>query len=99
MIGGYGDTGKDYGPLDTVEEYNPKANCWAARAVMPTTRGFLGAAMIGGKLYAIAGRVAGSPFERYDPAADAWTRLEDAPSLVQRFGIASLGDAIYVVGG
>lgn len=99
VIGGYGDAGKGYGPLDTVEEYNPKADRWAARAVMPTPRGFLGAAMIGGKVYAIGGRVAGSPVERYDPAADAWTRLGDAPSSVQRSGIASLGDVIYVVGG
>lgn len=99
VMGGYGDAGNGYGPLGTVEEYDLKANRWATRAKLPTPRGFLGAAVVRGKVYAIGGRVAGSPVERYDPAADTWTRLDDAPLSVQRFGVAALGDVIYVAGG
>jgi kelch-like protein 2/3 len=39
----------------TVEVYNPATNSWRTVTGMPTARWFLGAGVIGGKLYAVGG--------------------------------------------
>jgi N-acetylneuraminic acid mutarotase len=82
-----------------VEEYDPAVNRWVARSKLPTARGFLGAAVIEGRIYAVGGRVTGSPpFEVFDPQRDAWSALP-TPPVGQRFGCAELGGRIYVIGG
>lgn len=67
--------------LGTVEEYDPAANSWRARASMPTPRNHVAIGAINGKIYVAGGRV-GAPYiglssdisvtEVYDPAADQW---------------------------
>jgi N-acetylneuraminic acid mutarotase len=69
--------------VGTVEEYDPAANSWRARAPMPTPRNHMVGGAIGGKVYVASGRV-GAAFisggssnigviEAYDPAADSWS--------------------------
>src|SRR5690349_17864574 len=70
--------------VSTVEEYDPAANTWRARAPMPTPRNHAVAGAIGGKIYVASGRV-GAAFisggssnigviEAYDPAIDSWSQ-------------------------
>lgn len=57
--------------------------------------------MVGGKVFAVGGRVRGRPpVESYDIRANRWERLDSMPgSARNRFGIAVLGSRIYVLGG
>jgi N-acetylneuraminic acid mutarotase len=94
--------------VGTVEEYDPAANTWRARAPMPTGRNHFLAAEVDGKIYAVNGRL-GTSFvtmsdvtdlvEAYDPAADSWSWKGRSPT--RRGDVA--GDAyngkIYVTGG
>jgi N-acetylneuraminic acid mutarotase len=97
VIGGYGEGGA----IAVVEQYDPKTDDWKTRAPMPTARGFLGAALVGSKVYAVGGRVHGRPpVESYDIGANHWERLDPMPGPARnRFGIAVLGTTIYVLGG
>lgn len=72
---------------------------------MPTVRGFLTAAAINDKIYAIGGANGNScpqPLnivEEYDPLTNTWTRKKDMPT--PRYFLASgvIGNKVYVVGG
>jgi N-acetylneuraminic acid mutarotase len=99
VIGGYGKRTSGYGELRVVEEYDPTTDRWQTRAPMPTGRGFLGAAVVQGKVFAIGGHRQHSRVECYDPKTDTWRSLKDAPDGFDRFGIATLGDDIYLIGG
>lgn len=86
-------------PTAAVEEYDPTVNRWAAKSKLPIARGFFGAAVIEGRVYAVGGRVAGDPpFEVFDPQRGAWSALP-TPPVGQRFGCAELGGRFYVIGG
>jgi N-acetylneuraminic acid mutarotase len=103
-IGGY-----NRGPLATVEEYDPAANAWTAKAPMPTPRQFLAVAVGNNKIYAIGGLTTdftapvttsySSAVEEYDPATNTWTAK--APMPTARYGLAAAaqGGKIYAVGG
>lgn len=95
--------------LDTVEEYDPATNSWRTRSPMPTPRNHHIAAGVGGKLYAIGGRI-GAAFitrasntdmvEAYDPANDSWTPpLERMPTPRSAMAAAVHNNRIYVGGG
>jgi N-acetylneuraminic acid mutarotase len=99
VIGGYGKDASGYGDLTAVEEYDPKNNRWTRKAAMASRRGFLGAAVVRGKVFAIGGHMDQSRVERYDPEMDRWIDLEQAPAAFDRFGIAAVDNDIYCVGG
>jgi N-acetylneuraminic acid mutarotase len=99
VIGGYGKRASGYGELTAVEEYDPTTDRWQARAPLPTGRGFLGAAVVRGQVFAIGGHRQHFRVECYDPKTDTWRSLKDAPDGFERFGIATLGDDIYLIGG
>jgi N-acetylneuraminic acid mutarotase len=74
-------------------------NSWVEKAPMPTARGYLDAAVVNGKIYAIGG---GGPIgtnEEYDPATDMWTTKSPMPTSEQSFAIAVFQDKIYCIGG
>ncbi len=99
-------------PRDNVvgvnEEYDPATNSWKTRATMPTARNHFLTAQVGGKIYAIGGRL-GSTFitrssntdinEEYDVAQDLWRTRAAMPTA--RSGVAGgvHGGKIYVAGG
>src|SRR5947199_94582 len=68
--------------VGTVEEYDPAANTWRARASLPTPRNHHVVAAAGGRIWVIGGRI-GAAFitsgsntdivEGYDPATNTWT--------------------------
>lgn len=107
LIGGY----HDGIPLDSVFRYTPATGEWVKLAPMPTARGFLTAAAIGKRIYAVGGvtertkyqsdvRVQPSQaLEIYDVTSDTWSRGRGLPTPTQHAGGASAGGKLYVVGG
>ena len=85
------------------EAFDVHTERWAVLPVLPESRTHLTAQAVGGKLYAIGGRlsngtVRGEVFE-YDPAAGEWARRTPMPT--PRAGIASgvIAGKIIVFGG
>lgn len=103
VIGGMGDEhapgASSRGALSTVEEYDPATNRWHTLARMPTPRGFLCCAVVGGKVYAIGGHYDVRTLECYDPKTDRWDKLPTMSAGFTRLGAAAVGDAIFAVGG
>jgi RNA polymerase sigma factor (sigma-70 family) len=70
--------------LQTVEEYDPKADKWARKTDMPTARIYLSASVVNEKIYVIGGSMPFGPgfqtVEEYDPAKDEWTKKADMPT-------------------
>lgn len=94
------------GNVDLTQEYDPGTDVWLTRAAMPTARGALNAAAIGGRIYAAGGEVrtdqflpAHRAFEAYDPAANVWYQLP--PLLIPRHeaATAALGSRIHILCG
>jgi N-acetylneuraminic acid mutarotase len=84
------------------------AQSWTTAAPLPNPRHHMGAAVLGGKIYAVGGQhghdsnlVTQASVNAYDPATDTWTALSDLPSA--RGHIASstfvLAGRIVVAGG
>ena len=86
-------------------------NTWVTEAPMRQARGFLGAAAVNGKIYAIGGQVLGyqdelrtesnavGTNEEYDPATDTWTYKKPMPTPRANFGIAVYRNKIYCISG
>jgi len=89
----------------TVYEYDTISNTWpncgGSCATMPTGRYALGAAEVGGFIYAAGGYNGAfyATVERFDPVGNSW--LTRAPMANQREGVAlaSLGGKLYAMGG
>jgi len=70
---------------------------------MPTARGAGASAVIGDKIYVVAGRPpAGNAFEVYDISDNAWTPLSDLPQAYpdrNHIAVTAIANKIYVAGG
>lgn len=100
-IGGLNASGAGVNYYKTVEEYDPATNTWTKKTDMPTARSHIGVAVLGGKIYAIAGYDNSGVLrtvEVYDPATDIWTSLTSAPT-ARRTNAISVNGKIYVIGG
>lgn len=74
-----------------VERYNPELDEWRAVAPMPSPRCSLGAAAVGGKVYAIGGQAGRATFgsaDALDVETGRWTTLEG--SLLVRLSCVAL---------
>src|SRR2546426_2350906 len=96
--------------VGAVEESDPAANTWRARAPIPTPRNHATAGVVSGKVYVIGGRVGGAfvssgssnvgIVEEYDPATDAWgSPRARMPSPRSAMSSGTWGGKIYVTGG
>ena len=88
--------------LSVVEEYDPKTDNWVRKQDMPTSRWFLGASAIDGKIYAIGGGTLGALYrtvEEYDPSTDKWNRKADMPTARDAFSTCVVNGIIYAIGG
>ena len=70
----------------------------------PRPREHLAATALGGRVYAIGGRLAGydtnlAAVELYDPARNRWTRLPDLPDARGGTGATAIGGRVVSVGG
>ena len=74
MLGGYTGGRVRWEPVSDVWEWNETRGAWESRAPMPTPRGALAAAVLGGRIHAVGGigwRGRNTPVrEAYDPAAN-----------------------------
>ena len=83
------------------EEYDPVANTWAAKTVMPDALREVGVASLGGKIYTFGGAKSGggvSDTREYDPGTNAWTGKSSTPIADFPLSGAVLNNQIYVVG-
>ena len=89
-------------PVASVYIYNPETDSWTERAPMPTKRGALAVAELGGKLVAIGGYDGSgnsSAVEVYDPAANSWSTKAPLPTARDHLAVATVGTQIYAIGG
>ena len=96
--------------LGTNEAYDPAADKWETKRVMPTPRNHPAIGAVAGKIYVIGGRIGAanvgnfisSPtdvVEEYDPATDRWRAMTKMPTARSGHGWATYQNRIYVAGG
>src|SRR5579871_1784306 len=100
--------GRPHLAVGTLEEYDIATNTWRERRPMPTARNHLLAGAVGGKLYAIGGRI-GAAFiglasdtdvvEEYDPASDLWRIKARMPTPRSALAGGVYEGRVYVAGG
>lgn len=87
----------------TLFVYDPAMDSWEQKAPMPTARGYLSAAVVGGKLYVIGGTTAWpnrtNKVEMYDPVTDTWQTKAPMPTARSGFCAEALNGKIYAMGG
>lgn len=83
VIGGHSKPGSAKVNQAAVEAYSPRSDKWYDKGAMPTPRGGIGLANLGGKLYVFGGEGADfklfSQVDRYDPATGQWAKVNDIP--------------------
>ena len=100
VIGGSTDHGNT--DLSTNEVYDPVTDTWETKKPMPTSRNWVEANAVNGKIYVIGGnsRFHSTPVnEVYDPATDSWTKKQPAPIGVIKGASAVVDNNIYILGG
>jgi N-acetylneuraminic acid mutarotase len=83
VIGGHSKPGNTKVNQAAVEAYSPRSDKWYAKGTMPTPRGGIGVANLGGKIFVFGGEGADfklfSQVDRYDPATGQWAKVNDIP--------------------
>ena len=77
-------------------------NTWVSKAPIQVARTYLGAAVVGGKIYAIGGYVGSGDLgtnEEYDPVTDTWVFKVSMPVPSSGFATAVYEGKIYCIGG
>jgi hypothetical protein len=100
VIGG-GFWGKD--KLASMERYDVSSGQWSSVAAMGTARGFFGACVVAGEVYAIGGQANDdawlSSVEKYTPLSDNWSARAPLPAGRSHHAAIAMGSAMYVLGG
>ena len=89
-------------PLGTVYAYDPSKDSWTELAPLPTARGALAVAELGGKLYAISGydgEKNPEVVEVYDPGTNTWSSAAPLPTPRDHLAAVTVGQRIYAIGG
>jgi N-acetylneuraminic acid mutarotase len=101
VIGGYTGGRMSWTATHAVWEYDRGRNGWAPRALMPTPRGGLAAAVLGDRIHALGGS-ADRPtqaHEVYDPAADRWTAANPMPTARDHLAAVAFQGQVWALGG
>ncbi len=91
-----------WNPVNSAYRYDPATDRWEALPAMPTVRGALGVATIGGRLYAVGGigeQGNSDAVEAYDPSTNTWSRKASLPTPRDHLAVAVVGDRLYAIGG
>jgi len=103
VIGGLNTADGNFKDLQTVEEYDPDLDKWTQKTDMPTSRYWLSASAVNGKIYAIGGLTVNmvplSTVEEYDPVKDKWTKKADLPIPIHTLSTNAVNNKIYGIGG
>ena len=86
----------------TAARSQAPSGTWMQKAPMPAVRGEVAAAVVGDKLFALGGGVAGKAVprnEEYDPATDRWRERAPLPQPRDHLGVAAHDGKIYTFGG
>jgi N-acetylneuraminic acid mutarotase len=89
-------------PSAQAFRFNPDLNRWAEIPPMPTARGALAMAELGGKLFAIGGYdgVADSAaVEVFDPSSNTWSTRPSLPTPRDHLTVAVSRSRLYAIGG
>ena len=89
-------------PVATVYVYDPAHDAWTEGSPMPTARGALAVAELGGHLYAIGGYDGDGntpAVEAYDPLQNSWTARAPMPTPRDHLAAATVTGTIYAIGG
>jgi N-acetylneuraminic acid mutarotase len=90
-------------PLKSVHKFDPATETWETCADMPTSRSFLTADTISGRIYAIGGGIhkiyEEGIVEAYDPAGDTWVRKANMSDARNYPCSGIVHDRIFVTGG
>lgn len=87
---------------DLHHAYDPVTNDWRPRALLPTARSGVAAAVLGGRMFIFGGESGGGVFsenEAYDPANDSWTTMAPMPTPRHGTGAGVVGNTIYIPAG
>jgi len=87
---------------DTFESYDPTMGTWTTLPSMPTARGWLVAAAVDGKIYAIGGSDTNGKranMEEYDPSTNSWSSKTPMPTPRDDIVVGVVDGKIYVIGG
>ena len=89
--------------LNYTYQYDPAADSWVRKKNMPSSRAYLTASVVNGKIYAIGGCTVGYTgsfvVQEYDPVSDEWTAKESLP-IGTGFHTASVfNEKICIIGG
>lgn len=101
VLGGYTGGRLSWAPLDTVWEWTDAQARWEKRTPMPTARGALAAAALGGRIHALGGS-ASDPLgahEIYDVAANRWTVANAMPTARDHLAVVAFLDRVWALGG
>jgi N-acetylneuraminic acid mutarotase len=84
--------------------YDPASNSWSELAPLAVRRDHMGLVTIGGKLYAVGGRVDTFEYNTnlldvYDPRTDRWTSLKPMPTARSGMAVTVMDNKIFVFGG
>jgi N-acetylneuraminic acid mutarotase len=101
VIGGFGGGRVRWTPLDSVWEWTEARGTWQARAKMPTARGALAVAELGGRVHALGGSGpdALNVHEVYDPTADRWTTANAMPTARDHLAAVAFQGKVWALGG
>jgi N-acetylneuraminic acid mutarotase len=106
VIGGENETNGYYVDyLSTNEVYDPSTDSWETKKSMPTSREWMEANVVDGKIYVMSGvtdnyrSVRTSANEVYDPATDSWNTKQPVPFAVIKGASVVVDNKIYMLGG
>lgn len=105
VAGGLAGPSSTAAPTTSVHSYDPTANSWTSKQVLPAARCYTPGAVLDGKLYAIGGGIGSggstptTTVVRYDPVADTWTTRANVPTNRQNAPMVTVDSRIYVMGG
>jgi len=101
VLGGYTGSRVGWTRVAALHEYDPGRDVWVVRAPMPTARGALAVAVVGGRLHALGGDADGitGAHEVYDPATDRWTTAAAMPTARDHLAAVAAGGRVWALGG
>jgi N-acetylneuraminic acid mutarotase len=101
VVGGFTGGRVRWTALETVYEFVPARGTWEARAPMPTPRGGLAVAVVGGRIHALGGSGADvtNAHEVYDPATNRWTTANAMPTARDHLAAVAFQGRVWALGG
>jgi len=89
--------GRDFGKVDTVEEYDPQLNNWTYRTPIPEPMSLFAITVHHGKIYCFSSET-GATYA-YTPLYDTWENKTSLPNPRSGIKANTVNDKIYVQGG